>query len=180
MTDEKKLNNALKSNDISEINSVFEYLYLKYKPYVAFVSANYLTNTCDIDDVIQEVFMEFFNNANKVKSSIKSYLAILAKNRSIDLYRKNKKIVIVEESVLDINNPPDNIDLIKERHKSLDDLINDLKLCLTEVEVKIILLHLLEFETFKDIGVIVSMNEKTVKSCYYRALKKYEKWRNKE
>ena len=55
------------------------------------------------------------------------------------------------------------------------DIINDLKASLKEIEVKIILLHLLEIKTFNEISKIVSMKEKTVKTCYYRALNKYKK-----
>ena len=54
-------------------------------------------------------------------------------------------------------------------------IIKDLKASLREIEVKIILLHLLEVKTFNEISKIVSMKEKTVKTCYYRALKKIKK-----
>lgn len=170
MTDEKLLFKALRSNDLNKINYIFEQLYEKYKPYVAFVSANYLKDNNDIDDVIQEVFMEFFENADKIKISIKTYLSILAKNRSIDLYRKKQKIII-NDSFINFNDILD----CEDRHECLKDIINDLKLCLKEIEVKIILLHLLEVKTFNEISKIVSMKEKTVKTCYYRALKKIKK-----
>ena len=163
MTDEKLLFKALRSNDLNKINYIFEQLYKKYKPYVAFVSANYLKDTNDIDDIIQEVFMEFFENANKVKNSIKTYLSILAKNRSIDLYRKKQKIII-NDSLINFNDILD----YDDRHEYL-------KASLREIEVKIILLHLLEVKTFNEISKIVSMKEKTVKTCYYRALKKIKK-----
>ena len=170
MTDEKLLFMALRSNDLNKINYIFEQLYKKYKPYVAFVSANYLKDTNDIDDIIQEVFMEFFENANKVKNSIKTYLSILAKNRSIDLYRKKQKIII-NDSLINFNDILD----YDYRHECLKDIIKDLKASLREIEVKIILLHLLEVKTFNEISKIVSMKEKTVKTCYYRALKKIKK-----
>ena len=101
MTDEKLLVKVLRSNDLSKINYIFEQLYKKYKPYVAFVAANYLKDTNYIDDIIQEVFMEFFTNADKVKKSIKNYLCILAKNRAIDLYRRKQKIIFTSISLRD-------------------------------------------------------------------------------
>ena len=175
MTDEKLLYKALESNNLNKINYTFECLYKKYKPYVAFVSANYLKDKNDIDDIIQDVFIEFFENASKVKSSIKSYLSLLAKNRSIDLLRKKQKVIYIEDALIDINV----LSSKEERHPLLEDLINQLKQYLKEIKVKIILLHLLKAKTFKEISKIISIKEKTIKTIYYRSLKKLQKGGNK-
>ena len=90
----------------------------------------------------------------------------MTKNRAIDLYRKNRKMLLSSDLYFNSNNIP--------KHPLLEDVINELKLTLKAIEVKIILLHLLDDKTFKEIGDILSMKEKTVKSCYYRALKKFQ------
>ena len=53
MNDEKRLINALKSNNRENIETVFEYIFNNYKSYVAFVASMYLKDRHDIDDIIQ-------------------------------------------------------------------------------------------------------------------------------
>ena len=171
MNDEKKLFKILKTNNETKILNYFDYLYMKYKPYVAVISSKYLNNSSDIDDVIQEVFIEFFNKADSVKSSIKGYLAVLTKNRSIDLIRKKNKITLVDYEIFEI----DTIVNDNYVHRSLKETLNELKNVLSKQEVEIILLHLLDGLTFLDISNKININEKTVKTIYYRALKKFSK-----
>lgn len=59
MNDEKRLINALKSNNRENIETVFEYIFNNYKSYVAFVASMYLKDRHDIDDIIQDVLSDF-------------------------------------------------------------------------------------------------------------------------
>ena len=55
------------------------------------------------------------------------------------------------------------------------ELIKDMKLYLTKEDITIILLHLIDDLKFDDIALKLNQKVKTIKTKYYRALKKYQK-----
>ena len=89
---------------------------------------------------------------------------MLKKNKKL-VYVENKSLDYVNDSNLNLNNP------------DLKDLILDMEKHLSKDEIKIILMHLLEDITFKDLAIRLDTNERTIKTKYYRALKKYQKIR---
>ena len=142
-------------------------IYCEFKGLVCFIIAKYVNVKEDVADLAQDVFLSFFNNADKVSSSIKYYLTTAAKNKALNYLNKNKKMSLIEI---------DKIDLLDEKINNKDylyfDIIKILKENLKELEYKIIILHLLDEYTFKDVAFRLSMKESSVKSLYFRALKK--------
>ena len=55
------------------------------------------------------------------------------------------------------------------------ELIENMKLYLTKEDITIILLHLIDDLKFDDIALKLNRKVKTIKTKYYRALKKYQK-----
>lgn len=56
----------------------------------------------DIQECVSDVFMEFYQQISKVnleKGSIKAYLAIIAKRKGIDLYRKLIRVISHSEDI---------------------------------------------------------------------------------
>lgn len=102
MNEERKLHQVLKTGDKEIINSYFEEIYNKYKGLVCFVIAKYIKNYDDIVDIAQDVFLSFFNNADKVNSSIKYYLTTSAKNKALNYIKKYSRISIVDDKELDV------------------------------------------------------------------------------
>ena len=97
--------------------------------------------------------------------SVKYYLTVSARNAAVNhLSREDyRKTVPLEQA---------------ERRTTgniHNDLLYDLKRCLSEEEVKIIVLHAIEGYTFKEIADKLGKNQNTVLSIYSRALKKYKK-----
>ncbi|MDE7105936.1 MAG: sigma-70 family RNA polymerase sigma factor [Anaeroplasmataceae bacterium] len=171
MTDEKRVSRALHSKNKNELLETMNFLYDKYKPLLSFIVAKYIHNDADIEDIVQDTFLDFFNAIESVRSSIKGYLSISAKHNAFDFLKKNNRIsyVSVEEmsSFEDISEPTySNEKLLK--------LIEHMKSCLAEEDVNIILYHLLDQMKFKDIADKLNSNERSVKTRYYRALKKYQ------
>ena len=174
MTDEKRLLRAIKSERKDEPEVTFQYLYTKYKPLVRFIVARYVRNRADIEDLTQETFINFFNHAERIHTSIKTYLTVSAKNAAFNFLKKNMVI-----SCADI----DELSYLHEDFSTgnrlandrFDELITDMKSVLSEEDVNIILLHLVDDIKFDDIALQLNQNVKTVKSKYYRALKKYKK-----
>ena len=174
MTDEKRLLRAIQSERKEEPEVTFQYLYTKYKPLIYFVVAQYVRNDSDIEDITQETFINFFNRVESINSSIKTYLTVSAKNIAFNFLKKNQKLCYVnidEITNSDVEYSTDNY-FPNER---FDELIRDMKSVLSEEDVNIILLHLINDVKFEDIALQFNQNVKTVKTKYYRALKKYKK-----
>ena len=89
MNFEAKLRQVLKSNSIEDIYSVFSEIYYFYYRLVYFTIMKYISTPSDIEELIQDVFIGFFNNLNLKIDNIKYYLLTSAKNKSID-YLKSK------------------------------------------------------------------------------------------
>lgn len=96
-------------------NKGLELLMETYMGLVYTIVYNQLTNILsneDIEECVSDVFFEVFNYKSKInleKGTIKSLLAVIAKRKSIDLYRKNKKsksieipIESVSENIFDV------------------------------------------------------------------------------
>ena len=173
MTDEQKLFLALHYGGNNEPEATFSYLYDKYKNLLIFIASGYLANDLDIDDAVEEAFINFFSNADKVNSNIKAYLTKTTKNICLNMLKKNKRLVYVEDKSLDYVNDS-NLNL---NNQDLKDLISDMEKHLSQEEIKIILMHLLEDITFNNLAIRLNSNERTIKTKYYRALKKYQKVR---
>ena len=172
MTDEKRLFRALQSEKKEEPESTFQYLYTKYKPLLRFIAAQYIKDEGDIEDIVQETFINFFNRVESVHTSIKSYLTASAKNIAFNFIKKHAKTDYVD---------PDELSLLHDSslcdhwaNVRFDELIRDMKKVLAEEDVKIILLHLIDDVNFEKIALKLNQNVKTIKTKYYRALKKYK------
>ncbi len=174
MDDKRKIINALNSRKQEKIEEVFNYIYDKYKPLAIFVAGKYLKSVDDIDDVVQDAFISFFNNINNVNTNVKSYLTTIVKNKAIDFIRKNKRIEYVDVEDFDVIS-----DYEKTSNDSLTEMISNMRSVLGDLDTNIILLHLVDDLKFDDIALKLNMNTKTIKTKYYRALKKYQE-RKKE
>ena len=167
---DKQLNNALSLGDIDKIKNIFEKIFIEYKGLVAFIISRYIDSKENIDDLLFDVFLEFFNNANKVKTNIKGYLSTIAKNKTINFINKQKRIVNLEISELDYINYQ-SYEITHRFNLILDEMQN----YISKNELAIILDHLIEGLTFKEIGLKYNLNENNVKAKYFRALKKCNK-----
>ena len=166
MNEERKLHQVLKTGDKETINSYFEEIYNKYKGLVCFVIAKYINNYDDIVDIAQDVFLSFFNNADKVSSSIKYYLTTSAKNKALNYIKKYSRVSFVDDKELDVIQQESN------NNDTFEYIMEVLKETLTQQEYEILCLHLLDNYTFKKISLKQNINESTVKTLYYRAVKK--------
>ena len=167
MNEEKKLRKVLKSNDLQLINSFFDEIYNKYRGLVCFVISRYVKNDEDVFDLAQDVFVSFFNNADKINNNIKYYLTTSAKNHSLNYLRKNNKIVRIEDIELD-----DVVDIVYDNNDSYSFyfLIKILKKELKENEFKVLSMHLFDNLTFKQISKKLNVKESTIKTLYYRTI----------
>ena len=92
--EQKLLYKAIKSNNEQKILEACDLIYQKYQKLIYFIISKYITNIYDIEDLTQTVFINFFNNLEKIDltKNIKYYLVTSAKNISLNFIKKQNKI----------------------------------------------------------------------------------------
>ncbi len=152
----------------------FEIIYKKFSKdvysYLLFLSLS----REEAEDILQDVFIKFWKLFDRLKNleNIKAYLLKMARNRLIDLKRREKNIKFVElnEEIFDIKSedPADKIKKIEFVKKILENL--------EEEEREIIILRFYENLKFREISEILSINENTLRVKYLRILEKIRKY----
>ena len=160
MSLEKSLISVLKSKEKNKIEKVFNEIYKKYIKLVYFIVAQYVDNQLDIEELCNDVFLNFFNHLDKIKiRSIKYYLATSAKNTALNFIKKNKdKYVPLEKEVM-----------ISDKNKIICTFLNEY---LDDEERIIIFEHLYLNKSLRLIAKENNLNPNTLKSRYRRILLK--------
>lgn len=166
-SNESLLSFALRKGDKELLLETYEKIYNDYVKLVSFSVSKYINDNEMIKDITNDVFVSFFNNCEKVSNSIKYYLMVITKNMCLQYLEKNNKLVNYE-NINEIGYL-DNF----ESHINYLELVEDLKKELDEREVNIILWHVIDGYTFKEIGKHLNLNHKNVNKIYERAIKKY-------
>ena len=163
MSLERKLVDALRSKDKVKIEGVFKSIYEEYYKLIYFCVGNYLKNKEDIEDITSEVFYNFFNHLENIKSdgNIKYYLTTTAKNLSLNFLKKTKEIAL--DKYLDVN----------AKYEMEDNtLLYLVKLHLDEEEREIVIDHIMLDKSLRLIAKERNSNANTIKSKYRRAIQK--------
>lgn len=167
MKEAQKILKVIKSGNREKIDREFSEIYEKYKGLVCFILTKYIDNQFEIDDLLQESFISVFNNIDRIKTDFKGYIASISKNKALNYLKQKKKYCLLSDAEIDKSV------LIDETRSNLRLLIDDLNKKLNEEEVNIIIYHLVYDYTFKDIAINLNMKESTIKTKYFRALRKY-------
>ena len=161
---EERMKYALRVKDKKLLDEVFKDIYNEYFHLIGFVISEYVNNKNDVEELINDVFLSFFNNLDKIKlKNIKAYLTKTAKNKAIDFIRRNKNKYLLENEI--VNTP------------SIDNglyylIVNDMKRVLTVEEIDIIILHVVYDLSFKLIAKKYKLPITTISTKYYQAIKK--------
>ena len=98
---EERMKYALRVKDKKLLDEVFKDIYNEYFHLIGFVISEYVNNKNDVEELINDVFLSFFNNLDKIKlKNIKAYLTKTAKNKAIDFIRCNKNKYLLENEIL--------------------------------------------------------------------------------
>lgn len=165
--DDKELIYKIKKASITERNELFEKIYIEYYKLVCFIISKYINNKLDIEEIANDSFLKLFQNINSVKTSIKYYLTVTAKNLALN-HLKKKKIAISFDDDL-INSLEDN------RYNSNDnynDIIKYLESFLSKNEIIILSNHIMYDITFKELSKKLKISENSIKTTFYRAIEK--------
>ena len=165
MNIESKLISVLKTGDRNKIEKTFEEIYEKYYKLLYFCVGSYITQREDIEDIVMDTFLSFFNNLDSIdlNGNIKNYLVRSAKNKAINLQKKKREVLIenIEEYSLDFDNDSNGNDLMDIIRDSLNDDERDLYLS-----------HVIEDISLRKLSKMRDENINTTKSKYHRIRKK--------
>lgn len=133
----------------------------------------------DIEECVSDVFFEVFHYKNRIdleKGSIKAFLAIIAKRKAIDMYRKNKNnshipIDDVSQELFSVVDDVADSILLKESNSVLIDAIKSLGEPDSEIIIRKFYLYQSSKDISKDIGLKVNTIDKKVSRCMQKLKK---------
>lgn len=140
--------------------SIYRYIYLK------------IYTKEDAADITQEVFLRFIRQIPTYhhQGKLLNYLYTIAHSCCIDYIRKQKHFEDWENYENEIADP------INVHISTLDQIewetMNRLLKKLSLRQQDVIIFHLYQQMTFKEIAKILNEPEETIKSCFYRAIRK--------
>ncbi len=152
-------------------DKAFLTLFQKYEEEIYRMAYIYVQNQSDALDVVQETAYRSFKTIKNLKEPkfFKTWLIKIAINCSVDLLRKQKKIVPLK------SNFEENVSNDIKEDIDLEVSIRDLIELLNEEEKSVVLLRFYEGLTFKEISETLEIPLGTTKTVLYRALGKLRK-----
>ena len=153
----------------------FEELVKKYQKDILNFHYRLVGNRMEAEDLAQETFIKAYRNMESLKEFVKarSWLYSIARNVTIDFFRRNKDRSIPLDNVMlenyavatavDQREEVLNSEVSKELKKVLENL--------NEQDKRIVKLLYYEGFSYKEIGELMQMNENTLKSRLFRARK---------
>lgn len=152
-----------------QIEREFKKIYDSYAKLLFFISYRIVNNVSDAEDIVNEAFLNFFNNYYDVRNK-KYYLVTSVKNMSYNLLQKKNK-----ENLLTIDLQESNIE-DPYSSSNIDHLINDFRSFLTSEEIEILLDHIIYCMTFTEIAKSKNKSRFSVASKYRRIIDKIKKY----
>ncbi|MGM9971078.1 MAG: RNA polymerase sigma factor [Anaeroplasmataceae bacterium] len=151
----------LKNNELS----YFDEFYNMTNQYIFYNIVKIVDSFEDAEDILQDTYIYFLNKINTISknSSPVGYLLLTAKHKAIDFLRKQKRVVFSEDYInynyhVDFN-PNDN------------SLIKALKEKLEKEDLEIIILHVIDGLTFKEISKLKDKPLGTILWKYNKIIK---------
>ncbi|OOB80528.1 MAG: hypothetical protein BEN19_04465 [Epulopiscium sp. Nuni2H_MBin003] len=153
----------------------YEVLIDKYTRYVVAIikriAINNLSNQ-DIEEITADVFIKLWENREKlIADSLKKYMAIIARNLTLNRLRKvNKLCELDEEESIDLDTPEK--ELIQKEMQTI--LLNAI-LSFSEIDKEIFIRRFFYMQKITDIAECIGIPENTVHTKIARGKKKLEK-----
>ncbi|NGP45692.1 sigma-70 family RNA polymerase sigma factor [Bacillaceae bacterium SIJ1] len=134
------------------------------------IAFSYVKNKEDALDIIQESVYKGYKSYHKVKQPEyeKTWITKIVMNSAIDFIKKNKRVVPLEETVLENVASPTR-DIVEDKltvEEALDQL--------SEKQRAVVILRFFEDMKLAEIAEVLDAPVSTIKSLLYRALKQIE------
>lgn len=169
--EDKILFNEIKNRNLK----VYEALFSNYYPQLVRFAEGYLFDKQECEDIVQNLFIYFWENADKIKldHSVKSYFFHSVKNRCLnhlrDLNIRDRHNLLYLEGLLNVG------DYSEFQNPQIIIQINTAIAQLPEQMAKIFKLKYLEGKKISEIAKINQITENTVKTQLLRAKDKLRK-----
>lgn len=164
MVIKQKYIDKLKQRD----EDTFEYIYDLTKKGVYIIIFNVVKDHDVTQDIMQDVYLKMLNSIEsyKEKTNFYNWLLMIAKNQAIDYYRREKKMIHMDET--DFQEQFSTHEENPEQKDTFDRLLS----VLSDDERQIVLLKIVDNLKHKDIAALLNMPLGTVLWMYQEALKK--------
>lgn len=131
-------------------------------------SVRILKNREDAEDIVQDVFIKGFQKIDQVKEgvSLGAWFRKIAVNASLDVIRKQKRTVWVEETKI-LEKEYEDIEIEEDTGITVEVI----KECINELKGKyriILVLYMIEDYNHREIGEQLNIKESTVRNQYKR------------
>jgi RNA polymerase sigma-70 factor (ECF subfamily) len=169
-TTDEALLAAIRKGDYVCYNQLFARYYTRLCQYVY----SFLENKEDTEDVVQELFLNIWNNRRKtaIRENGAGYLYTMAKNMSLNHLRATKNYrTLLEKQEPEPDSDEENVLESDEFRIALYDCIDRLP----ERSRQVFLLHRIEGMKQKDIAEKLKISVKTIKNQVWMSLQKLRK-----
>lgn len=143
-----------------------EKVYLEYKNLMYFVIASYISNKCDVEDILSDSFIKAVDHRLDIKQpeKLKSFLSTVAKNTALDFLRKQREIP-----------SSDVIDEIYADDDRSNNLLSVLEPLLTNKETIVTYLKVGFSYTWEEIAAETGISVSSARRIYEKAKEKLRK-----
>lgn len=154
-------------------NKAFEQLVMKYKTNIIYFITRYVKNVESAEDIFQDVIVYMLEKKERYnfKYSLKTYMYMIAKSKSLDYIKKKKYMENIDEQEFCQEDLLEEIILNKYRKSEIKKAINKL-----QVDYQIVIyLTQIEELSYKETAKIMDKTERQIKTLVYNAKKKLKK-----
>ena len=129
---------------------------------------SYIKDRDESEDILQETYIKFLRYKKRIKEdmNILAYLFQIAKSLSLNYIKKNKRFIPLEDE--------DNIIYEREHTQKLEDskIVQIMKKVLNDNEFQIVILHVVNEMTHKEISELLNKPLGTITWAYNNAIAK--------
>ena len=170
---EEKTDKQLYKEFLLGDNQSFEEIVIRHKNSIIYFIQRYVKNLDIAEDLAQDVFVYLLINKKnyKFEYSLKTYLYTIAKSKSLNYIKREKRIVELDENQYEDSEELEEKVFKNEKSENLKKAIKKLKL---DYQNAIYLADIEEL-SYKEIGHILKKTDSSVKVLIHRARKALEK-----
>ena len=153
----------LRSSNPDISKEAYKKVYNEYYKLLYFICGKYLNNQSDIEDIVIDSCVSFYNERHKV-NNIKYFLVTVCKNKAINLAKKKSNYELCGDEI--IENTAYHSDV------QYTDIMEEIYKCLSKEDASIVIEHVVEGVPLTEIASRMNLSVNTLKSRYRRSIKK--------
>lgn len=145
-------------------------LYERFAPLVYRIARQTLPRACDVDDVVQEVFVRLWRTADRYdpeRASLVTWVMLIARRRTVDAIRRHQR---TSEHTLDADSRAGRgNDGVPERDERFSRVMNRLEV-LTDLQRTVVTRVYLRGHPLRQIGKDLNIPLGTIKTALFRSM----------